>query len=115
MDNRHPEEILKSYDTEEVNNFLIHIPLQLGLKREDVTIGTRFANGRVELYYTINNDKKINFQNRSVELYSGDQILVSISYKYIKSEFISFLKLYFDEVIVKISKDGSYALALCKK
>ena len=115
LDNRHPEEILKSYDTEEVNNFLIHIPLQLGLKREDVTIGTRFANGRVELYYTINNDKKINFQNRSVELYSGDQILVSISYKYIKSEFISFLKLYFDEVIVKISKDGSYALALCKK
>ena len=25
LDNRHPEEILKSYSTEEVNNFLIHI------------------------------------------------------------------------------------------
>lgn len=115
LDNRHPEEILKSYDTNEVNDFLIHIPLQLGLSEEDVKLGVRFANSRVELYYTLQNDKKIDFHEKEVVFNKGDQILVSVSYKYNKEDFISFLNLYFDDVTSKISKDGSYVLALCKK
>ena len=115
LDNRHPEDILKSYNNEKVNEFLIHIPLQLGLLREDVELGTRFANSRVELYYTIKNSKKIKFQDKEVAFNQGDQILVSVSYKYNKEDFISFLNLYFDDVMAKVSEDGSYTLALCKK
>jgi uncharacterized SAM-dependent methyltransferase len=115
LDNRHPEDILKSYDNNKVNEFLIHIPTQLGLEESDVKLGVRFANSRVELYYTILNDKTIKFQDKEVLFNKGDQILVSVSYKYSKRDFISFLKLYFVQVDVKISDDGSYALALCKK
>ncbi len=115
LDNRHPEDILKSYDNNKVNEFLIHIPLQLGLKEKEVKLGVRFANSRVELYYTILIDKTIKFQDKEVVFNKGDQILVSVSYKYSKRDFISFLKLYFGEVDVSISEDGSYALALCKK
>jgi uncharacterized SAM-dependent methyltransferase len=115
LDNRNPEEVLKSYNTDEVNEFLIHIPLQLGLSREDIKLGTRFTNSRVEVYYTIQNSKKIKFQEKEVSFNKGDQILVSVSYKYNKEDFIGFLNLYFDDVMVKLSDDGSYALALCKK
>ncbi len=115
LDNSDPEEILKSYDTAEVNEFLIHIPLQLGLLRENIKLGARFANSRVELYYTIKNETKIEFQDREVLFNRGDQILVSVSYKYSKEDFVSFLSLYFDEVMSKVSKKDSYILALCKK
>ena len=115
LDNRHPEDILKSYNTKEVDEFLAHIPLQLGLSKEDIKLGARFAHSRVELYYTIQNKKTIKFQGKEVVFNKGDQILVSVSYKYSKDDFVSFLKLYFDDVMTKTSEDGSYALALCKK
>ena len=91
LDNKNPEEILKSYKTDKVNEFLIYIPLQLGLLREDLKLGARFANSRVELYYTIQNEKKINFNDKEVIFNMGDQSLVSVSYKYNKSDFLSFL------------------------
>jgi uncharacterized SAM-dependent methyltransferase len=115
LDNRNIDEILRSYNNEEVNQFLIHIPLQLGLSKEEVKFGTRFANSRVELYYSLLTDKKINFQGKEVRLNKGDQILVSVSYKYNKDDFISFLNLYFDDVMAKTSPEGSYIIALCKK
>jgi uncharacterized SAM-dependent methyltransferase len=115
LDNRNQEEILKSYNNDEVNEFLIHIPLQLGLLREDIKLGARFVNSRVEVYYTLQNSKTISFQDKDVVFDEGDQILVSVSYKYNKKDFISFLNLYFDDVMAKISEDGSYVLALCKK
>ena len=115
LDNRHPEEILKSYNTQEVNDFLIHLPLQLGLSEDNVEFGTRFANSRVEVYYTIKNEKKIKFHEKEVIFHKGDQILVSVSYKYDKKDFISFLNLYFDDVLAKVSDDNAHILALCKK
>ncbi len=115
LDNRHPEEILKSYDNAEVNEFLKHIPMQLGLKEEEIELGVRFKNSRVELYYTILNDKTIEFQDKKIYFRKGDQVLVSVSYKYTKEDFASFLKLYFGDVEIWTSKDKSYALALCKK
>ncbi len=115
LDNRKPEEILKSYNSEEVDNFLIKIPQQLGFKKEDVKLGVRFANSRVELYYTIQTSKKLKLHDKELIFNKGDQILVSVSYKYSKEDFISFMNLYFDDAIVKTSEDGSYAIALCKK
>ena len=115
LDSRNSIDILKSYNTPEVNEFLIHIPLQLGLSKKEIKFGTRFANSRVELYYTLLKDKEIKFQDKAVVFHKGDQILVSVSYKYNKEDFISFMNLYFDDVLMKISENGSYALALCKK
>lgn len=115
LDNRHPEEILRSYNTAEVDEFLKHIPLQIGLKEDEIKLGTRFVNSRVEIYYTITKDRVIKFQNKVLTFNVGDQMLVSVSYKYSKKDFMSFLKLYFDEVDISIADDGSYALAVCKK
>lgn len=115
LDNRNPEEILKSYGTEKMNEFLIYVMYQLGFTADEVVLGTRFQNSRVEMYYTIQTDKTISFNEKTVEFKKGDQIVVAISYKYNKQDFISFLNLYFDEVMPKVSEDGSYILALCKK
>jgi uncharacterized SAM-dependent methyltransferase len=115
LDNRNEEDILKSYDTGEMNEFLIKIIEQLGLTSENVTFGTRFINSRVEMYYTLNEEKVIKFQRKKIEFNKGDQIIVATSYKYNKEDFQTFLNMYFDVPMVKISKDGSYVLALCKK
>ncbi len=109
------DHLLKSYTNKEVNNFLIHIPLQLGLGKEMVDFGTRFRNSRVELYYTLKKDKDIEFQGKKLSLNKGDQIIVAVSYHYSRDDFISFMKMYFGDVKIFTSKDGSYVLALCKK
>ncbi len=115
LDNKNEEDILKSYDTPEVNDFLIHIPLQLGLVEEDIKLKVRFINSRVELYYVLQRDKVIKFQEKTVNFNKGDQIIVSVSYKYNEYDFKSFLNIYFTEVNMSTSPDGSYGLALCKK
>ena len=115
LDNRNVDDILKSYNTDEVHNFLKHLPLQLGFELDEIEFGARYQNSRVEIYYTIKKDKTIGFQEKRVQFKKGDQIIVSVSYKYDKDNFRGFLNLYFDEVDTYISKDESYTLALCKK
>ncbi|MCD4771101.1 L-histidine N(alpha)-methyltransferase [archaeon] len=115
LDHRKPEEILNSYNTEHFNKFSIYPLLQLGLKKEDVEFGVRFKNSRIESFYTIKNPKEISFLGRSLKFEAGDQVIVIVSYKYKKSDFISFMNLYFDESTVKVSENGAYSLAICKK
>jgi uncharacterized SAM-dependent methyltransferase len=97
------------------NEFLIKIPLQLGLTRDELKLGSRFKNSRIEFYYTILKDKTITFQNKEVNFQKNDQIIVATSYYYTKNDFMSFLKLYFNEVSLNVSDDKSYCLAFCKK
>ena len=115
LDHRKPEAILNSYNTDHFNRFSVHPLLQLGLNKEDVEFGVRFKNSRIESFYTIKVPKKISFLGRSMKFEAGDQIIVIVSYKYNKEDFIGFMNLYFDDVMAKVSEDGSYALALCKK
>lgn len=115
LDNRNPRDILKAYDNTNLDNLLIKTVLQLGIPKENLRYGVRFANSRVEMYYTILKDQKINFLNREVSFNKGDQILVAISYKYSPEDFRAFLKMYFSKSEISISKDKSYALAICKK
>ena len=115
LNNEQEDEILTSYDTPEMNSFLEQIPGQLSLKRDEVKFGTRFMNSRVEMYYTLLKDKVLNCNGKTVEFNKGDQIIVAISYKYTARDFKSILHLYFNEVDIITSEDGSYALALCKK
>ncbi len=115
LDNRHPEEILKAYKQPQIDDWLVKILTQIGLKRENLNYGVRFRNSRVEEYYTLLKDVEISFLGRVVKFNKGDQIITAVSYKYTRDDFMSFLKMYFSDVGLFTSKDGSYALALCKK
>ena len=115
LNNANVEDIVKSYNSSDVYNFLIHLLTQLGFEAGDLDFGVRFENSRVELFYTVKDNVKISFLGKNVYFNKGDQIIVSVSYKYDKDEFKSLLNLYFDDVDVFTSKDESYALALCKK
>jgi uncharacterized SAM-dependent methyltransferase len=115
LDNRNPDEILKAYSNPFLDNLLIKTILQVGLKKEDVRYGARFQNSRVEMYYTILRDIQLSFLGRTIHFNKGDQIVVAVSYKYDRDDFMSYLKMYFSDVQIFVSKDNSYALALCKK
>jgi len=115
LDNRNVDDILKSYQTKEVHNFLKYMLFQLGFSLDEIEFGVRYENSRVEVFYTILKDKVINFQDKKIEFNKGDQIIVAVSYKYDKRDFKTFLNLYFDKVDTYVSEDESYILALCKK
>lgn len=115
LDNRHPEDILKAYDNNQLNNLLIKTLNQLGIPSKDLEYGVRFRNSRVEMYYTLKKDTKVEFLSKEVVFNTGDQIIVAVSYKYDKKDFMAFLKMYFEDVTLKVSEDSSYALAICKK
>ena len=115
LDTKKKGNIMKSYLNTDVDNFLKHIPAQLGLDKKDVEFGVRFQNSRIEVYYTIIEDKEIAFQDKKVQFNKGDQIIAAVSYKYDKHDFTAYLRMYFDFVKLISSKDDSYAVALCKK
>ncbi len=114
LDNRHINDITKSYKSKEVDDWLSMILRQIGFERKDIEFNVRFKNSRVELYYSVLKDKKLTFQDKSVYFSAGDQILVSVSYKYKKDNFEKFMKIYFSDVKTFMSKDNAYVLALCK-
>jgi len=115
LDNRNSEDILKAYDNNFLDKMLVKTLTQIGLKEDNLEYGARFKNSRIEMYYTIKENCKISFLGKKIFFNKGDQILVSVSYKYNKEDFIGFLNLYFDDVMAMVSEDGSYVLALCKK
>jgi uncharacterized SAM-dependent methyltransferase len=115
LDTKNSGQILKAYDNPFLDQMLIKTITQLGLKKEDIKYGARFRNSRVEMYYTIQKDTEVTFLGKSVRFNAGDQIIVAVSYKYDNYDFMSYLKMYFSFAQSFVSKDGSYALALCKK
>ena len=115
LDNRNPEDILRAYNNNFLDKLLIKTLTQIGLDKNNLEYGARFKNSRIEMYYTLLSDCKISFLGREVSFNEGDQIIVAVSYKYNQEDFVSFMNLYFDDVLAKTSKDGSYILALCKK
>jgi uncharacterized SAM-dependent methyltransferase len=98
-----------------MDNFFGMIPCQIGLKRDEIEFGARFKNSRVEYYYTILNDRRIIFQDKSVGFSKGDQIIVAVSYKHDKHDLKTYLNMHFNDVLVKTSADSSTAMAICKK
>tara|TARA_Y100000310_G_scaffold343165_1_gene449585 strand:+ start:1247 stop:2200 length:954 start_codon:yes stop_codon:yes gene_type:complete len=115
LDNRNEEEILKAYGSDFLDSLLVKTLTQIGLEKNNLEYAAQFKNSRVEMYYTIKKDCKISFLSKEVQFNAGDQIIVATSYKYNKEDFESFLKIYFDNVKLYTSEDGSYALAFCKK
>jgi uncharacterized SAM-dependent methyltransferase len=98
-----------------INNWMIHVPLQLGLSRSDVDLGVRFKNQRIEAYYSLTRDVEIVFQNRKVLFNKGDQIIIVIAYKHKKEDLLTYFNMHFGGVSLNISKDKSKALIICKR
>jgi uncharacterized SAM-dependent methyltransferase len=109
------QDILKAYNNPFLDHMLIKTVTQLGINKDDLRYGARFRNSRVEMYYTIIEDCSVSFLGKRVNFNRGDQIVVATSYKYDKHEFMSFMKMYFDDVKMFVSADQGYALVLCKK
>lgn len=114
-DNKNEERAEAYRKNKRVNEWLIHIPLQLGLSENDVELGVRFRNSRIEVYYTIKEDKKVTFQDKTVYFNKGDNIIIVVAYKHDKDDLKTYLNMYFDSVNVRISKEGAKALAICEK
>tara|TARA_Y100000310_G_scaffold304279_1_gene343269 strand:- start:422 stop:1366 length:945 start_codon:yes stop_codon:yes gene_type:complete len=115
LDSRNEEDILRSYNTPQVDRFLSHILTLIGFDKEDMELGARFRNSRVEVYYTLNSEKELEYFGKKLQFCKGDQIIVAVSYKYNKDSFKDFLDMYFDPVDLYVADDDSHCLALCKK
>ncbi len=107
--------ITSSYWGPLLDNFLIQVIKQLGFKNTEVSYCVRFKNSRVEMFYEIKKDKKVNHLGRTVNFKKGDIIITAISYKYTKPEFKKILYKFFSNVKIYTDKEETYALALCKK
>jgi len=106
---------LEVYKNPMFNNWLIHLMRQLGFKDEEVSYDARFANNRLEAYYTINVDKTIESEGKKINFKKGDKIIVAFQYKLYEEELKNFCKMYFETVELVKDPEGEYALVLCKK
>ncbi len=106
---------LANYQHPLFEKWLSHIIRELGFENSEVSYGARFENGRVEIFYKIKNNKKLNFDSHKFEFKKGDEIVVAILYKYYAKELEEYCKMYFREVELVKDKDEEYALIFCKK
>jgi len=97
------------------NDWFIHIVKGLGFNDNEVKIDARFANGRLEWFYTLEVDKTIFHMDKTVNFKKGDEIVVAIQYKFYENEWREFYELYFADVELLKDEDKEYAIAICKK
>lgn len=110
------EDIVKSCRENPLRHDFFSLILKLiGLAEEDVSYGVRFRNNRLETFYTLLHDVSISLQDNRIDFTKGDQIVVAFAYHYEKEGLEDYLKMYFSNVKLYVSDDGSYALALCQK
>ena len=110
-----PGHLIESYKSELVDKFLSQILLQIGFKRDEIELGVRYENSRVELYYSLKKNKKLVFEDKTIEFNKGDQILVSTSYRYTPEQLKLITDIYFSDTEFFFNKDKSWTLILCKK
>jgi len=115
LNNKSPEELVKSYKHKMNDDFLGLVLTQIGFDKKDLEMGVRYKNSRVELYYTILKDKKISLGDRSIFFQKGDQVVVGISTRYKETELKKALKIYFKDIKFYLNNDKTWALILCKK
>ncbi len=106
---------IKEYKDEQINKWLIRIPILLGLTKKDIEYEVRFVNSRIEEMYILKQDKTIRHLSNEIKFKKGDVVIVAISYKYSKSDFKKVIERYFKNVQIYTDKEETYALAICKK
>lgn len=110
-----PEEIIKSYNSPLVNNFLSKVLTEIGINKEDVELNVRYRKSRVEVLYHLKKDIPLEFGGQSIYFLKGDQILVAISNRYNEKDLKKAIKLYFKDAKFYVNKERTWALILCKK
>ena len=108
------DKILREYHSEQVNQFLGHLPRKLGLDEGNVRFEVEFNEAQVELFYRINNDQLVNHFGKEIEFKAGDRLKVAISHKYTRDELKNSLEKRFDTKFY-VNVPVSYALALCRR
>jgi uncharacterized SAM-dependent methyltransferase len=116
INDHHQKERVESYvSNKQFYEWLIPVPLQLGLSKDDVEFHGRFRNSRIELYFSLNKDKTVTFNEKSVNFNKGDQIVVVTAYKYEKDTLREFLNMHFDNVTFRVAKNNAKILAICTR
>lgn len=106
---------LDKYNVPQLYKWFIHTMNYIGFNENEVTYKARFANGRLELYYTIDVDKKVECDGKIIYFRKGDEVLVAVQYKFFEKELRKACKMYFSHVELVKSDDGEYCLAICRK
>ncbi len=109
------KDMASSYNNKEADNFLSNVLIELGFNKDEIEFGARYKHRRVECFYTIKKDKKIDFQDKKINFNKGDQVVVSYSYKYTQSELNDIIKMYFANYKFYTNKEKDWTLLLCRK
>ncbi len=109
------EEVVKSYNSVLVDNFLSKILTEIGFKKEDIELSVRYKNSRIEILYNIRKDVRLNFGGQTINFMKGDHILVAVSYRYNEKDLRKAMKFYFKDLKFYFNSDRTWALVLCKK
>ena len=106
---------LETYKAKMFDDWFFELMKGLGFKKNEVEYDARFANSRVECFYKVKVNKKIDYLGNKVEFKKGDQIIVAVLYKYYEKELYEFTRRYFRSVEVIKDPDNEYAILVCKK
>lgn len=109
-----PEEWIRAYDTQELDDFCVQVPMQAGLARENLKYDVRFADGRIEMRYVVQRDAGVRNLGKRIEFKAGDVIHVAFSYRYSEDQLTSTLKEFFPSVTLHTDPERTFALAICK-
>ncbi len=88
---------------------------ELGFSEDELEYDVRFNSLRIEGFYRVKKGKKISLDGKSINFREGDEILITIFYKYYLRELEKFFKMYFSVVEIVKDKDNEYMFALCRK
>jgi len=106
---------LETYKNKAFDNWFFGVMKGLGFKKNEVQYDARFVNSRVECFYKIMANKKINYLGNEVEFKKGDKIVLAVLYKYYEEELLNFTGRYFKTVEGIKDPDDGYMLLICKK
>lgn len=97
------------------HDWFFHLMKELGFEEDEVEYDAIFNTMRVEFFYRIKNDKKIEHDGKEIEIKKGDEILVALLYKYYSEELDKICSMYFKDTKLVLDKEEEYALAICRK
>lgn len=106
---------LETYKHPIFNKWFMHLIKELGFREDEVIVDARFEHGRLEGYYTLNANRKIEHKSKVIEMKKGDKIIVAFQYKLYDHELKDFCKMYFDKVSLIKDLEEEYAIVMCKK
>jgi SAM-dependent methyltransferase len=106
---------LNRYTSPLFNDWFMKIMEQIGFNDKEVSYKVRKSATRVEMYYSLNVDKKIVYQDKTFYFKKGDEVIIGTVYHFTESQLKKICKMYFNSVEIIKDKSNSYVLVLCRK